>query len=523
MQESAGQYPAWEQPVFTAGSFVYPMIRNMKSLSSCLPYKYILKMRKKVLYMLVSIFMVVGTLSLSGESEPLAGEQQPAVQQFGFRDTLFIPPILTADPATGRIDLEISEGKTEFIPGVYTDTLGYNGALLGPTIVTERGEELKFSIHNTLAEDTTVHWHGAHVPAKMDGGPFQVITAGDYWNPEFVVNQQAATLWYHPHLMGRTAEHVYRGLAGFLVIKDAVSESLAIPQEYGINDIPLVFQDRRFNSDGTFSYSPAMPDVMHGYFGNAMLVNGSIEPLLRVEESLVRFRILNGSNSTIMRYRFSDGMGFYQIASDGGFLEEPVPMDKLILSPGERAEILVDFTQAAPEDVPVLVADTSNGRQFAGVAFALDGMRASKYHIPERLVDIPDVNIADASVRRPFVMATGMGGRMTINGRQMSMQRVDEVVQLGAVEVWEVVNAGMGMMTTPHSFHVHDIQFRVFSINGQPPLPNQRGWKDTVLLWPGDEVRLLVSFEDYTGKYMYHCHLLEHEDQGMMGVFEVVE
>ncbi len=499
------------------------MIRNMKSLFSCLVCQYIVIMRKIVLYMLVSILMVVGALSASGESEPLADEQQPAVRQFAFRETLFIPPILTADPATGRIDLEISGGKTEFISGVFTDTLGYNGAILGPTILVERGDELKFSIHNTLDEDTTVHWHGAHVPAEMDGGPFQVIQAGDYWNPEFVVNQQAATLWYHPHLMGKTAEHVYRGLAGFLIINDAVSQSLAIPKEYGVNDIPLVFQDRRFNSDGTFSYSPAMPDVMHGYFGNVMLVNGSIEPLLQVQESLVRFRILNGSNSTIMRYRFSDGMKFHQIASDGGFLEKPVPMGELILSPGERAEILVDFTQASSGDVPVLLADTNNGSQFTGVEFALEGMSASSYHIPERLVDIPEVNIDDASVRRPFVMATGMGGRMTINGRQMSMQRVDEVVQLGAVEVWEVVNAGMGMMTTPHSFHVHDIQFRVFSINGQPPPPNQRGWKDTVLLWPGDEVHLLVSFEDYTGKYMYHCHLLEHEDQGMMGVFEVVE
>ena len=371
-----------------------------------------------------------------------------------------------------------------------------------------------------------MHWHGAHVPAEMDGGPFQVIKKKTAWNPRFTINQQAATLWYHPHLMGKTAEQVYNGLAGLFIIEDEISDSLLIPREYGVNDIPLIFQDRKFNTDGTFSYRPTRQDIQHGYFGNVMLVNGSIEPEFLVAENIIRFRILNGSNSTVMRYFFESGIVFHQIATDGGFLEKPVPLTEIILSPGERAEILVDFSQLKISGGDSILAETNGGAAFKTVQFVFNNnMANSVYTIPEFLVNITQPETESNSGSRQFVMSTGMGGNLTINGKQMDLNRVDERVPLGGTEIWEILNSGMGgmMMNVPHSMHIHDIQFLIIDINGKRPPENLRGWKDTVLLWPGDRVRLVASFVDYTGKYMYHCHLLEHEDQGMMGVFEVVK
>lgn len=440
---------------------------------------------------------------------------------------LFIPPILEGTLLNDTIEfsLQVQEGEKEFIPGSKTKTFGYNGSYLGPTIRVRNEQKVSIFIQNNLNEDTTLHWHGAHVPAEMDGGPFQVIRESTTWNPQFTIKQQASTLWYHPHLMGKTAEQVYKGLAGLFIIEDEISDSLPIPHEYGVNDIPLIFQDRKFNNNGTFSYRPNMPDIQHGYFGNVMLVNGSIEPEFIVTETIIRFRILNGSNSTVMRYSFESGIKFYQIATDGGFLEKPVPLTEVILSPGERVEILVDFSQIQTGGGESILAETNGGDVFKTVQFSFDNeMVDSVYTIPDFLVKITPPEAESITGSRQFVMSTGMGGNLTINGKQMDMNRIDEKVPLGSTEIWEILNTGMGgmMMNVPHSMHIHDVQFLIIDINGIKPPENLRGWKDTVLLWPGDKVRLVASFMDYTGKYMYHCHLLEHEDQGMMGVFEVV-
>jgi FtsP/CotA-like multicopper oxidase with cupredoxin domain len=390
-----------------------------------------------------------------------------------------------------------------------------------------------------LEETTTVHWHGMEVPGSSDGGPHQAIPAGTVWEPRFTVDQPAATLWYHPHPVGNTARQVYLGLAGLIIIDDPFSDSLDLPKDYGRNDIPLVIQDRRFQTDGTLSYRLNMPDLMRGLIGETYLVNGAVKPRLFVEDTLVRFRLLNGSNSSIYRFSFSDDSPFNQIASDGGFLEEPVTMNTLILSPGERAEILVDLSDRRVGDSLFLITETFQGFRDEVLKIQIEGKKAgagpAATRIPNRLSSIPAIPESQSVRSRRFDLQTMGGGgmgmmeggrssgrRLTINGRKMDMGRIDFKVRAGSTEIWEIVNVPTGMMEIPHSFHVHGVQFQILDINGKRPPAGEGGWKDTVLVWPGDSVRIIIPFRQYPGIYMYHCHLLEHEDDGMMGQFEVV-
>ena len=424
-----------------------------------------------------------------------------------------IPPVITG----GRIELNIQHGELK-LPFGTSQTLGFNGSYLGPTIRVSAGELADISVNNRLDEDTTVHWHGLHVPAEFDGGPHQVIPAGGSWTPRIQIRQSAATLWYHPHLMGKTAEHVYRGLAGLFIIDDEYSESQDLPDEYGVNDIPLIIQDRRIGRDGSFEYRPARPDLMHGYTGNAVLVNGAYKPFLNLKQGTYRFRLLNGSNSSIYRISFSDSREFTVIASDGGFLPETVLTDSLIVSPGERYEILMDFKS---DTVTEMLLDILGGGRHEILSITAGGETGKFFKHPESFnYEHPDYETRGLTMRT-FNMETRGMGLFTINGRQMDMDRINFSLEKDTEEVWTIRNVGMGMMNIPHSFHVHDTQFTVLSINGQPPGPLYSGPKDTILLMAGDTAVIGVSFRDYTGIYMYHCHLLEHEDSGMIGQFMI--
>ena len=440
-----------------------------------------------------------------------------------FSQELYIPPVLESEVTIGgvtRFNLTVQTGRVAFFGSKETPTLGFNGDYLGPTIRVKRGEKVSIRVDNTLDEPTTVHWHGLHIPGEADGGPHQIVQPGESWTPAFTINQEAATLWYHPHLLGKTAEQVYKGLAGIFIIDDENSNNLDIPDKYGVNDIPLIIQDRRFYNDGTFAYKPSGSDLMHGLIGNTITVNGTVQPWLKVPNSLVRFRILNGSNSSLYRISLTNGSPFSQIATDGGFLEKAVKMDNTVLSPGERAEIIVDFNSIKDEEVFLKVA-IYNGREFEALKIRIENnATGSVSSIPYRLNRIVRIPESGADRTRRFVMQTGMGS-FSINGKKMNMSRIDEIVKLGSTEIWEIYNRPMGMMQIPHSFHIHDVQFQILDRNGKPPSPAESGWKDTVLLWPGETVRFITRFEDYTGLYMYHCHFLEHEDDGMMGQFEV--
>ena len=452
-----------------------------------------------------------------------------------FNTTLPIPPLLENLDKSGRsasFSLDVQQGQMEFFPGKQTTTLGYNGNFLGPTIRVRNRQQFLIQVKNHLSQVTTLHWHGLHVPAKWDGGPRQPIPAGSSWNPNFTINQQAATLWYHPHAMGLTGKQVYHGLAGLFIIEDELSDQLNIPKEYGVNDIPLIFQDRRFFNNGEFAYIQSMHDVMNGVIGNSLLVNGARKPFLNVPAGLVRFRLLNGSNSSIYRLAFDDQRVFHVIASDGGFLEQPAAMNSIILSAGERAEILVDFADESNYAVISLLVDQMGGGRFEALRIGVKGS-GERAAIPQTLRTLDRIPESEATAVRGFLMETMsmgqgrmgmgmMGRRLTINGKKMDINRIDEKIKLGSTEIWEITNRSAMMMSMPHSMHLHDVQFQILSRNGRRPAPHERGRKDTVLIMPGETVRIISRFHDYTGVYMYHCHLLEHEDDGMMGQFEVV-
>ena len=432
-----------------------------------------------------------------------------------------IPPLLEdKNPEEGKaeFDLKVQYGKTEFIEGYEADTLGYNGDYLGPVIRVNKGDEVKINVINTLDEATTVHWHGLEVPSDMDGGPHQVIEPNTTWEPYFTIDQAAATLWYHPHLMHKTGEQVYKGLAGLFYIEDENSKLLNIPKEYGLNDIPLVVQDKRFTDNGQIPYNLNMMDIMNGFLGDTALINGVINPELDVKNEVVRFRILNGSNARSYEFNFDNSLEFYQIASDGGFLEESIKMDKVSLAPAERVEILVDLSGYKVGD-KITFRDANYN--LMSINIVEDSNK--KMDIPKSLVKIVDYNFDDVVRSREFVMS-GMGPMVTINGKQMDMNRIDENLILGELEEWIISNesGGMGMMmnSIPHPFHIHGVQFRIIKRNGTDPPLNERGWKDTVMVDMGEEVRILVKFEK-KGIFMYHCHILEHEDSGMMGQFLV--
>lgn len=428
-------------------------------------------------------------------------------------EKLPIPQILESSD----LNLYMQHG-TITLPSGTSKTMGFNGNFLGPTIRVSNGELVKFKIKNNLKENSTVHWHGLHVPAEFDGGPRQIIYSGKTWNPEFRIDQSAATLWYHPHLMGKTAEHLYNGLAGMFYIEDDYSKKLDIPKNYGINDIPIVLQDRRLSKSGEFIYNPEPHDLSQGYIGNIMLINGVVEPEITISKGTYRFRILNGSNSSIYTVSFSDNRKFTVIASDGGFLPKTVKENTLIMSPGERFEILVDFN--SKQEV-FLITDIYRGDSFKSLSIKTTDKNGQFFDHPLILRYKPITFNSNTDIKRTFIMETKSMNNFTINGKRMNINRIDFSLKKNSTEIWTIKNIVRGMMYSPHSFHVHDVQFSILSINGEKPRPLYSGPKDTILLMPGEEIKIALRFEDYTGTYMYHCHFLEHEDNGMMGQFEI--
>ncbi|WP_047984067.1 multicopper oxidase family protein [Ornithinibacillus californiensis] len=434
--------------------------------------------------------------------------------------SLPIPPMLediNPDPNKAEFQITAQNATKEFVPGVKTETMGYNGDYLGPVLRVRNGEEVSVKVKNNLEDEiTTIHWHGLEVDGEDDGGPHSGIQPGKSWTPEFTIEQSAATLWYHPHPEQNTGRQVYKGLAGLFFIEDEVSDHLEVPKDYGVNDVPLIIQDKRFNEDGSFQYDLGMHDVMQGLQGDTLLVNGAIDPYLEVPKGMMRLRILNGSNASVYELGFDNNQIFYQIASDGGFLEKPIEMDELKLGSAERAEILVDFSDYNNGDI---VQMSNQGLEF--MKFIVNGESENQFKIPDQLASIEKIDLEDAVRTREFVFQ-GMGPGVNINGKQMDINRIDELVNLHETEIWEISNeSGMGMMGgIAHPFHAHGVQFQIIDRDGNPPPPNETGWKDTFLVYPGEKVRAIATF-NHSGVFMYHCHILEHEDAGMMGQFKV--
>jgi bilirubin oxidase len=445
------------------------------------------------------------------------------VGKVDFDHPLAIPPLATptiAADGTKVFDLEARSGRTDFGVGHRTPTLGYDGSYLGPTLRASRGDHVEVRFHNALTQTTTVHWHGMHLPAADDGGPHQEIAPGGDWDPRWTIDQPAATLWYHPHPHGETAAQVSQGLAGFFLLDDPAEGALPLPRTYGVDDIPLAVQDVRFDADGRFATGGG---DFSGRLGDRLLVNGTLAPYLDVQTDVVRLRLLNASPARSYRFAFSDRRAFSIIASDGGLLAKPASSTSVQLSPGERAEILV---RVAPGERVVLRSERPDlgdvhGMGGAGDRFDVLQLRAAATlrhagEVPASLVPLPRIDTSRIAAERTFRM-----DGTTIDDKKMDVDRIDAVVTVGTTEIWDVVNG----MSAPHSFHVHDVQFRVLSIDGAPPPASLAGWKDTVYLPPEERFRLVISFADYADPrhpYMFHCHLLRHEDSGMMGQFLVV-
>jgi FtsP/CotA-like multicopper oxidase with cupredoxin domain len=430
-----------------------------------------------------------------------------------------IPTLLenkSSAPNTAEFTLNAEKGTTSFFPGIKTDTYGYNGNFLGPVIRVKKGEKVNIHVNNQLSEATTVHWHGLEVNGEMDGGPHSPIMPGSQWNPSFTIDQSAATLWYHPHQEGKTGEQVYKGLAGLFYIDDDISESLNIPKDYGVNDVPLVIQDRAFSSDGNMPYSTNDSTMTDGAIGDMVIVNGVIKPYLDVKKIKMRFRIVNGSNAKIYPLKLSDGESFYQIASDGGFLESPVKLNQLTLGPGERAEVIVDFSKYEKGDKLSLLGD---GSEILNFNVKEDGTDTTE--IPAHLTQINKIPETAASKIRNFNLE-GMGNMVKINGEKMNMERIDEKIKLNDTEIWEITNPSDMMGGMSHPFHIHGAQFQILSRDGKEPPENERGFKDTVVVNTNEKVKIIIKFT-HLGTFMYHCHILEHEDQGMMGQFQVTD
>ncbi len=450
---------------------------------------------------------------------------------------LIIPPLMEGKKLGDSrvIALKLQTGEKEFLPGFRTPTLGVNGDYLGPTIRAKKGDYLYFFVTNRTGVTTTIHWHGLHIPATMDGGPAQQIAPKNTWRPHFRIMQQAAFNWYHPHAHHKSGEHTYMGIAGLFIIEDDDSLALDLPKDYGVDDIPLVIQDRAFNEDGTFRYMTEDRDHILGMRGDVILVNGTPEAFFQATTGRIRFRVLNGSNARVYNLGFDDERAFYQIGTGGSLLKAPVEMTRVLLGAGERAEIIVDVSDGEdvvlhsfPHDARAVAESIEDPEDIENSSFPIIEIRApeaAQKHVPvpERLIDIKPLAEEDAAVIRKVTLSMGTSGKgwFAINGQPFDMGRIDETVKLGDIEVWEVMNAS----PLPHPFHIHDVHFLILERNGEKPSIDQRGYKDTILVKPGELVRLIMQFKDFADRevpYMYHCHMLEHEDGGMMGQFVVI-
>jgi len=451
------------------------------------------------------------------------------VGDVGFENELTIPPLLEAQEKDGRkiFDLTLQQGSVELLPDKPAETWGVNGAYLGPTLRAARGDQVELRVHNGLPEMTTIHWHGMHLPAEADGGPHQTIEPGATWTPSWEIDQPAATLWYHPHPHGETADHVYRGVAGLFIVDDPEASGLALPGDYGVDDIPLIIQDKRLDDEGELDFSRGLISPT-GRLGSTILVNGTHSPYVGIGDERVRFRLLNGSNARVYNLGFADEREFDLIATEGGLLETPQRIDRIQLSPGERAEIVAAFEPGERIVLRSFQPELGTNfweRRFAGGddSFDLAEIRAAASlapspEVPDSLATGERYDPEDVERTRAFELS----GQSRINGRQMDTRRIDEVVRPGATEIWKVGNAA----GTPHNFHVHGVSFAVLDYAGEEPPLHLTGLKDTVYVPPDKTVTLLVRFPDYAdpdSPYMFHCHMLQHEDRGMMGQFVLAE
>jgi FtsP/CotA-like multicopper oxidase with cupredoxin domain len=475
---------------------------------------------------------VIGASALVSSSLMSVRQAKPDVPP----PPLPVPKLVDAAQSGHAVKLTVRSGWHAFVRGKPTRTYGYSAPVLGPVIRVRRGDEVQMTVENRLDRATTTNWHGLLVPGRLDGGPHQPIRPGGTWRPVLKIDQPAATAWYHPHPHHDTGRQVYMGRSGMLIIEDETSLRLDLPRTYGLDDLPIILQDRSFAPDGSLDYDPSPLEIAYGSRGDTIVVNGAIAPVARVPRGLVRLRILDGANARNFDLRFSDRRTYHVIATDTGFLAEPVAVSELAISPGERFEILVDFSDGQPVTLQTgsdpqigafdpLIENFAEPKDVPVMRFEPTAEAAAVKALPERLVEPAAADPGRAAARRRFVLDCSMlpghgvhgamGMSMTINGKSQDLARIDAGVKLGTSEVREIVS-----QRTAHAFHTHGASFRVLSINDQPPPAHLTGWKDVVLVQ--DHAELLVAFAQPASRqhpFMFHCHILEHEDAGLRGQY----
>jgi FtsP/CotA-like multicopper oxidase with cupredoxin domain len=453
------------------------------------------------------------------------------------RSLPIIPQDTGIDDGSGgrQFTLTARRGSSQLMSGVNTPTLGYNGALLGPALRLHTGQRTTIRVRNDLDEVTTAHWHGLVVPPDVDGGPHQPIAPGTTWEASFTVANPASTCWFHPHGHGSTGRQVASGLAGLLIVDDGTIAPGALPDTWGVDDLALVLQDKRFTADGRIDYTLTANDRLVGYTGDRLLVNGMFGPTWRAPQQWVRLRLLNGCNARILVLRLNDATPMLQIANEGGILAAPLPRSALTLAPGERAEVLLDFGNASAGQLTRLLASTAGGGMGMGmmgtgsstevtaltVRVDLPRQPGAMLSPPSWLSPGQTVSPSAGATVRTFTLDGGMmGSGFTINSRRFNIGRIDLRVPRSAVEVWRFVN-NTGMA---HPMHVHGVQMALLSRDGSSPAAHEIGLRDTFVVDAMQTVIVAVQTPDAasTTPLMFHCHILEHEDAGMMGQFITV-
>ena len=424
-----------------------------------------------------------------------------------------------------------AQATTASIKGTNIPVLGYQpNSLLGPSFRINKGDAVNILLRNNLSEHTNIHWHGLKVPALMDGHPDQLANAGGTFSYQFTVNQRAGLSWYHPHPHQATGKQVFQGLAGLFIINDAEETALNLPS--GQYELPLVIQDKRITANG-ITYNPSMEEVMAGFMGESVLVNGVFAPYTEVATRYYRLRVLNGSNARIYNLALSNNADMIIIGNDGGLLKNPVSVKDILIAPGERLDVLVNFGAVAVGTEIFLVnkefgnAGDAQGKQgFKIMKFKVVVAATGSFTVPATLSVVTTLSASSAVKTRTFEISNamehhgvpmndGMRMRHRINGKLFDSNRIDENVTANTNEIW-VFDNNKG--DEPHPMHLHGVFFQVLQRSGGRGnlIVSENGWKDTVLVMPGEVVRVLVPFENNTGKFVFHCHNLEHEDDGMM-------
>ncbi|WP_441251439.1 multicopper oxidase family protein [Kitasatospora sp. McL0602] len=436
-----------------------------------------------------------------------------------FAVPLTTPPVLQPTSSSSTTDyytVTMQKAVKEIIPGLRTEVHTYNGEFPGPTIKARSGRRVVVNQTNALDTVASVHLHGAEVPMDSDGSPMNTVAPGASKTYTYPNNQPGAPLWFHDHAHHVESEHVYRGMSGMYLLSDENERSLPLPS--GSYDVPLVLRDVNIDTTGELVYT--MGDFLNR---TTILVNGRPWPYFQVAARKYRFRVLNSTNLRFFVLALSDGGSFTQIGSDGGLLATPNTTTQLKLSPGERADIVIDFSRYDVGTQLVLLNNTGPGpADLVGKVMRFDVVRdAFDFSwVPNRLRTLPTPAIA--TVNRTFVLRMDEDGRADpmayINDLTYDPNRIDTKVAWGSTEVWTITNANV---RAPHNFHVHLVQFRILERNGKAPDASEAGLKDTVALLAGETVRIQLTFNSYRGTYLYHCHLFDHGAMGMMGTMQI--